>query len=163
MTEPQLLALMVERAREYARLYLRHLKDSDPHHEFSVDGRTLNTQYWTVAHLTVTQNWLLLRATGGPFEKFSWAKFFNLGSTPPARELCPPYEEVWAMFHAIHEKAVPHVAGLTEEALVQPHAALMKLGGQDMVRDVILHHIRHESFHTGQLAWLCKLQGIKTV
>jgi hypothetical protein len=163
MTETQTLALTIERTREYARYYLKHLKDADPHREFTVEGVTLNTQYWLTAHLTSTQNWLLLRATGGPFEKFSWAKYFNLGSTPPARELCPPYEEVKAMFKAIHEKAVAHVTTLTDEQLGQPHAAMMKLGGQDSVRDVILHHIRHEALHTGQLAWLCKLQGIKTM
>lgn len=163
MTEASLLALAVDRTRDYARFYLRHLKDTDPHHEFSADGVKLNTQYWLAAHLTVSQNWLLLRGTGGPFEKFSWAKHFGIGSTPPARELCPPYDEVWAMFKAIHEKAVAHIASLTDAQLEQPHAAMMKLGGTDTVRDVILHHLRHEGSHTGHLGWLCKLHGVKTV
>ena len=163
MTEPQTLTLAVERAREYARWYLRFLKDADPIKEFELGGVKLNTQYWLVAHMTVSQNWLLLRSTGGPFEKFSWAKHFNIGSTPPPPELCPPYAEVWAMFKNIHEKAMAHVAALTDEQLAQPHTAMLKLGGTDSVRDVILHHVRHEAMHTGHLGWLCKLQGIKTV
>lgn len=163
MTEPEILALAVDRTRDYARSYLLRLKNVDPHREFEVNGMKLNTAYWIVAHLTVTQNWLVLRATGGPFEKFSWAKHFNLGSTPPPPELCPPYEEVWAMFKAIHAKAVPHVASLNDEQLAQPHTAMIKLGGTDTVRDAILHQLRHEALHTGHLSWLCKLHGIKTM
>ena len=163
MTEAQTLALAVDRTRGYARYYLSHLKETDPHHAFELNGVQLNTQYWIVAHMTVTQNWLLLRSTGGPFEKFSWAKHFNLGSTPPARELCPPYEEVRAMFKQVHEKALAHVATLTEEQFEQPHQGVVSVAGIVTVRDSVIHHLRHENLHTGHLSWLCKLHGVKTV
>ena len=155
---------MVERTREYARFYLRPLKGVDMHRRFTVDGKDLNTAYWLVAHMTVSQNWLLLRSTGGPFEKFSWAKYFNIGSTPTATELCPPYEEVWTMFKLVHEKSAGHLATLTAEQLDQPHqGAPLVIPGMTTVRDIIMHHCRHEALHTGQLAWLCKLHGKATV
>ena len=47
-----------------------------------------------MAHLAVSENRLLLRATGGPFEKFSWAKHFSVGSQGLPKDQCPPYEEV---------------------------------------------------------------------
>lgn len=164
MPESHTLATLVDRTREYARFYLSPLKGVDMHRRFSVDGKELNTAYWLVAHMAVSENWLLLRGTGGPFEKFSWAKHFNIGSTPPPMELCPPYEEVWAMFKAVHEKARSWVAGLGDEQLNAPHqAAPLAIAGMHTVRDIIMHHCRHEALHTGQLAWLCKLHGIRTV
>lgn len=163
MTETRTLALAVDRTRAYTRYYLKHLHGTDPHRVFELNGAKLNSAHWIVAHLTVTQNLLLLRSTDGPFEKFSWAKHFNLGSVPPAAELCPPFEEVQAMFAHVHEKALAHVATLTTEQLDQPHTGAVSIAGIVQRRDAVIHHLRHENLHTGQLAWLCKLNGVKTV
>lgn len=163
MTETELLALAIDRTRGYARYYLSHLKDVDPHRVFELNGVRSNTAFWIVAHMTVSQNGLLLISTGGPFEKFSWAKHFQLGGTPPTRELCPPFDEVRAMFKQVHEKALAHVATLTTEQLDAPHHGKVSVAGIVTVRDSIIHHLRHENLHTGHLSWLCKLHGVKTV
>lgn len=161
-SEASILAHVVERTRQYNRMYLAGLKDVDPHREFVCEGKKLNTLFWLVAHLAVTENALLLRATGGPFEKFTWAKHFSVGSQglPPSE--CPPYAEVWATYKAVHEKAMAHLPTLSDEALNGPNITGMALLG-DTVRDVITHAIRHESLHTGHISWLCKLYGVKTI
>lgn len=168
-TESQVLAHMVDRTREYNRMYLSLLKDVDPHREFMFpggtsggEGKKLNTQFWLVAHMTVSENALLLRATGGPFEKFSWAKHFGIGSQGLPKEECPPYEEVWSMFKTIHERTMAHLPTLSDEALEQPNITGLLLIGTT-VRDVITHGIRHEAMHIGHITWLCKLHGIKTM
>lgn len=161
-TEAQILAHMVDRARQYTRLYLSPLKEVDPHREFSADGTRLNTLFWLVAHLTVSENFLLLRSTGGHFEKFSWAKHFGIGSQGLPKDQCPPYEDVWAMFKSIHERTLAHLPTLSDEALEQPNTTGLPLIGTT-VRDVITHGIRHESLHTGHISWLCKLYGVKTM
>lgn len=161
-TEAQILAQMVDRARQYSRAYLSNLKDVDPHREFVCEGTRLNTLFWLVAHLTVTENALLLRATGGPFEKFSWAKHFSVGSVGLPKEQCPPYAEVWAMFKEVHTRAMAHVPTLSDEALEQPNITGLAAIGTN-VRDVITHAIRHEGLHTGHISWLCKLYGIRTI
>ena len=78
---------------------------------------------------------------------------------PP--EECPPYEEVWETFKAVHEKSVAHIATLNEEQLNAPNPTKLAIG--TTIRDVITHAIRHEGGHSGQLAWLCKLYGVKMV
>jgi uncharacterized damage-inducible protein DinB len=161
-TEASILAHMMERTRQYSRNYLSALKDADPHREFVCEGKKLNTQFFLVAHLAVSENGLLLRATGGPFEKFSWAKHFSVGSQGLPKEQCPPYEEVWATFKAVHEKTMAHLPTLSDEALNAPNITGLDLIGST-VRDVITHAIRHESLHTGHISWLCKLHGIKTI
>jgi len=161
-TEAQTLAHMMDRARQYSRFYLSVLKDQDPHRVFTSEGMPLNSVFWLVAHLATSENGLLLRGTGGPFEKFSWAKHFTLGSRGLPKVQCPPYEEVWATFKAVHEKVLVHVPTLTTEQLDSPNITGLNQIGSN-TRDVITHAIRHEALHTGHLTWLCKLYGIKTM
>ncbi|MEO8591121.1 MAG: DinB family protein [Flavobacteriales bacterium] len=161
-TEAQVLAHVMDRTRQYTLSYFDRLKDQDLHRRFVCEGKELNTAFWLIAHLTTTENGLLLMATGGPFNKFSWAKHFNVGSTglPPAE--CPPFAEVFEMLNAVHAKAIAHVATLSAEALEAPNVTGFASFGTT-VRDVITHAIRHEGSHCGHLGWLCKLYGIKTV
>lgn len=161
-TEAQMLAHMVDRARQYARLYLSPLKHVDPHREFVCEGKKLNTLYWLVAHMATTQNGLLLYSTGGPFQKFSWAKHYNIGGAGLPPDQAPPYEEVWATFKAVHDKAMQHIPTLSDADLAKPNITNLPLIG-DSVHDVITHAVRHESLHTGHISWLCKLYGVKTV
>ena len=157
-----LLAHTMDKTREYTMMYLDKLNGQDLHRRFECQGIELNTAYWLVAHIAVTQNGLLLMATGGPFEKFSWAKHFGRGGAglPPAE--CPPFEQVLETFHRIHKTAIAHVASLSDEALEGPNVTGLAIIGPT-VRDVIIHAIRHEGLHTGHLSWLCKLYGIPTM
>ncbi|MBZ0206330.1 MAG: DinB family protein [Flavobacteriales bacterium] len=161
-TEAQVLSHMMDRTREWTRFHLSALKGQDPHHRFTCDGKEFNTVFWLVAHLATSENGLLLAGTGGPFEKFWWAKHFTLGAPglPPAE--CPPYEEVWETFNAVHKKAVAHIATLDEAALNAPNPTKLTAIGTT-VRDVITHAIRHEGGHIGHFGWLCKLHGIKLI
>ncbi len=161
-SEAEILAHTMDRARQYSRYYLSLLKDQDPHRRFICEGKPLNTAFWLVAHLATSENGLLLRGTGGPFEKFSWAKHFTLGSAGLPKEQCPPYEEVWATFKAVHEKAMAHLPTLSAEQLDSPNITGLPLIG-DTVRDVITHAIRHEALHTGHISWLCRLYGVTTM
>jgi hypothetical protein len=161
-TETQVLSEVMDRTRQQTRYYLHALSGQDPHHRFTMNGVTLNTQFWLVAHLALTENGLLLASTGGPFEKFSWAKHFTLGAGGLPPEECPPYAEILEAFDRIHGKAVAHLAQLDDGALDKPNPTkLTAIGGS--LRDVVTHAIRHEGGHAGQLAWLCKLHGIRMI
>ena len=162
-TQALLLADLMDHAHRFTREHLERLADKDLHYRFMVDGTALNSPFWIVAHLAVSENWLVLRGTGGPFQKFSWAKLFTLGATPPAPADCPPWDEVADMHAHIHQLAATHVRGLSDEALQAPHQAMMQLGGNNDRKAVIMHHIRHESSHNGHLGWLCKLHGLPTI
>jgi len=161
-TEAQILARTMDSARQYTLLYFDRLKDQDLHRKFVCEGKELNSAYWLIAHLAVTQNGLLLMACSGPFEKFSWAKYFGRGGAglPPSE--CPPFTEVFDTFERIHTTAVAHVATLPDAALESPNMTGIPMIGTN-VRDVVTHAIRHEGLHTGHLSWLCKLYGITTM
>ncbi len=161
-TEAQVYAHTMDRARQYTLLYFDKLKDQDLHRKFVCEGKELNSAYWLIAHIAVTQNGLLLMACGGPFEKFSWAKHFGRGGVGLPHAECPPFAEVFDTFQRIHTKAIAHVATLSDVALEGPNLTGLPIIGTS-VRDVVIHAIRHEGLHTGHLSWLCKLYGIGTM
>lgn len=160
--ESRFLAHSMDRAREWTLFYFDRLKDQDLHRRFVCEGRELNSAYWLIAHLTASENGLLLFATGGPFEKFSWAKHFSIGGAGLPPDQCPPFDEVWGMFNAVHARAMAHIPTLSEEALASPNRTKLPAIGP-RTHDVITHAARHESSHTGHLGWLCKLYGIRTI
>ena len=161
-TETEVLAHMMERTREYTLMYFDKLKDQDLNRRFVCEGKELNTAYWLIAHLAVTQNGLLLMAARGPFEKFSWAKYYSVGGAGLPEEERPPFSEVLETFHTVHKKAVAHLRTVPDTALDGPNLTNMSIFGPTL-RDVITHAIRHEGSHIGHLGWLCKLYGVKTM
>jgi hypothetical protein len=162
-TEPQTLAHIVDKTREMTRLYMRVLQGVDWHQTFTVDGKTLNSPFWIMAHLAATQNFLLLRSTGGETIKIPWARQFGMGSTQSSKEDSPPIEEVKNTFDMIHSKSVEHIQSMDATKLDLPTINGFSFLGEDSIRAVIVHSIRHEGTHAGHLGWLCKLHGLKTI
>jgi hypothetical protein len=163
MTEAEALAETLDRARQYTLYYFNKLSSTDLHERIEVKGRRLNSAFWLLSHLTISENWLTLNGTGEEMERFSWAKLFSIGKEPPSADECPPVEEVMETASRVHEKAMERIRNLTAEELGAPHKVGFDVGGEGLVRDAIMHAIRHEAGHAGQLGSLCAMQGIKTI
>lgn len=161
--EAKTLAALMDQSHKAVLTTLERLSGQDLHHRFSMDGKELNSAFWIMAHLTGSQNWLILRGSGGPFRKYPWAKHFGMGSTGAIPEFPPALDDVLSMYEAVHADGMAHVSKLSEEQLASPHNAMMNLAAGNDVRTVIRHHILHESGHCGQLVWLGKLYGLRTI
>lgn len=162
-TETQTLVETLELSRDLTKFYLKKLKGQDVYKTFEIEGKELNSILWLIAHITVSENWLLLVCTGGERVKIPWARQFGLGSEIPSKEDYPPAEEILDMFNKVHETAINYVSTLTDEDLAKPTTNGVTFGGEDSVRAIIKHAIRHECTHAGHLSWLCKLFGVKTI
>lgn len=163
MNESIVLANVMDKTRELTELYLDLLKGSDMPQVFYADSKPLNSAIWIMAHLPVTQNFLMLRSTGAEYVKIPWARLVGLGSTPPEKDQYPPVDEIRAVMNEVHSKSLAHVRGLSQEQLESPNTSGFNFMGIHSIRDVIIHAIRHEGTHAGHLGWICKLQGIKTL
>lgn len=161
--EPQILANVMDKTRAITKMYLKLLENTDWHQVFESNGKQLNSVFWLTAHLPVTENFLLLKCTGGEAMKVPFARQFGLGSVPPKPEECPPKDEVLSYFKEVHDKAIAHVASLDPAVLDQPNPSGFEFAGENSIRSIIIHAIRHEGTHAGHLGWLCKLSGIKTI
>ena len=93
-TATQTLVETLEISRDLTTYYLKKLNEKDVHKTFEVEGKKLNSVLWLVAHITVSENWLLLVCTGGNRVKIPWARQFGLGAEIPKKEDCPPFDEV---------------------------------------------------------------------
>lgn len=163
MTEIETLASNMDFARQFTKFYFKDLKHADIHHRFELNGKLLNSAFWQIAHLTAAENWLLLHGLGGQMEKFSWAKHFLPGSTPPTAADCPPIAEIIECATLVHSKALEHVRSLTAEQINEEHRIGFSVGAAGTKRECLMHAARHEAAHAGQLAILCSLHGISKV
>lgn len=162
--ECQTLSSIIDDTRKLTLSFLSQLEDSNGfYNDFKLDDKHLNSAFWIMAHLSVTQNFLLLRSTGGETVKIPYARQFGMGAVPPSREECPPLEEVRGIFNLVHEKSVKHIQNLDPSQLNQINTTGFVFLGEDSIRSVIVHAIRHENMHSGHLSWLCKLNGLKTI
>jgi len=162
-TETQTLVETLELSRDLTNYYFKKLEEQDLYKVFEVEGKKLNSVLWLMAHITVSENWLLLVCTGGEKVSIPWASQFGLGSLVPEKEDYPSIEEIKKMFDHVHQKSINYVRKLTDNDLEKPTINGIDFGGEDSVRAIIKHAIRHECSHAGQLGWLCKLYGIKTI
>ena len=162
--ETEVLAEMLDMSRKLTQYYIDKLNGADLHKVFKTEsGEKFNSAYWIIAHLAVTENWLILYSTHGEAERISWGKMFALGAPQPQAEFLPAIDEVMNIFHRVHEKAVSHIMSLSDEMLDSPTKTATTFGGEDSCRKTIMHAVRHEANHAGHLGWLCKMYGIKTI
>jgi hypothetical protein len=162
-SEIQTLVEMLELTRDLTKFYLKKLDGQDLYKVFEIENNQLNSILWLIAHITVSENWLLLVCTGGEKVNIPWARQFGLGSQIPKKADYPPAEEIMEMFDLVHQKAIKYVYSLDDIDLAKPTTNGIDFGGEDSVRAIIKHSIRHEGTHTGHLSWLCKLFGVKTI
>lgn len=162
MTQAQILAEAFLYNRKMTLGYFEKLRDKDIFKEFEIDGKKLNSAYWIIGHLPVTQNYLLLRSTGGEIVRFAWAKPFGLGGSMPAEGERVSIEEILKTMQEVTEKSIQHISTLTDEQLALPNTGGMNFG-DGTIKATIQHAIWHEGTHAGHLGWLCKLHGIKTL
>ncbi|MCB9195371.1 MAG: DinB family protein [Flavobacteriales bacterium] len=163
MTEAQILARQLDKARELTKWYLSLMKESDPYKTFEWNGKRFNSIIWEIGHLAMSENFLANYLTYGPSVKEEWFKNFAMGGDNQVNDDYPDFKTVLESFKQIHITTIEHISKISDEELDQPTKKEFNVAGIVTVRDAIIHSIRHESTHTGHLGWLCKLHDIKTV
>jgi hypothetical protein len=163
VTESHILAEIVDKTRFQTSAYIDKLRDTDLHKVFTAEGQPLNSAFWIIAHLAVTQNGLLLRCTGGDSMRIPWAKQFNIGSQVASAADSPPIAEVLDVLNEVHRRSLSHIRTLDTVQLDSPNPTGYEIMGETTIRGMIVHSIRHEGSHAGHLGWICKLNGIKTM
>ncbi len=163
MTEAQIWIYMLKKTREQTLSLLNKLSDCDLDADYLIDGKKVNTIRWIAAHLAVSANFLLLHTTGGDRLKLPWARAYGLGGQGLPKEEAPNLNEILAALSEIQDRAETHLQSLTEAEFDAPTTTGTNFGGEDSVRAIVAHHIRHENSHAGQLGLICKALGKPTI
>jgi uncharacterized damage-inducible protein DinB len=88
---------------------------------------------------------------------------FEIGTEPPENSELPAYNEILQKMDFVHESAMNYLRLLSDEQLNEPNLIDLTMGGKNTKKAIILHAIRHEPVHAGQLSWILKANGVKMV
>lgn len=152
-----------EMARRLSMFYISKLEGLDLNKQYEVNGVKLNTAYWIVAHLAWTEHFLIIEGIGGQSLGIEWLNDFGFGSSPDDLKSNPSYEKVLKTLGEIHAKALDILNNLSDEELEEENNIEANFGGKTNKEVVLMHAIRHEPMHIGQLSWILKINGIKMV
>jgi DinB superfamily len=160
-TEPEILTDVYEKVRSLSKMFISPLKDIDIYRQLEINKVKFNSAYWIVAHLAWTEHSLLVQGIGNQDMKIEWIDEFAFGTNPDEIKSKPSYEEVLKKLDEVHLKAVGIIRNLSRAQLEEENHIGASFGGSKNKRNVIIHAIRHEPMHIGQLSWILKSNGIK--
>ncbi len=132
--------------------------------EFEIDGFRTNSALWILAHLCWAEHMLLIECSGHESLDIPWLNDFKIGSKKGAdRTNWPSVEEVLGAMKQIHATAMEKQSVMTEDQLDEDNALELAFGENKSKRFMLMHAIRHEGTHCGQLSLIVKMYGKETV
>jgi hypothetical protein len=159
----QTLIKAYEMARNLSKFYISKLDGLDLHKVFEINGVKMNSAYWILAHLVWTEHFLIIEGIGGDSLGIEWLNDFGFGSEPDKIEDQPSIEEVKLRMEEVHAKAIEILNNMADEQMQSENNIEASFGGSNNKESVLMHAIRHEPMHIGQLSWILKANGIKMV
>ncbi len=160
-TKTKTLIQTYQMARNLSSYYISKLEGLDLHKVYEVNGVKMNSAYWLIAHLVWTEHFLIIEGIGGESLGIEWLNDFGFGSAPDEIKNSPSIEEVKTKFDQVHTKAIEILENMTDEQMESENNIEANFGGSKDKFHVLMHAIRHEPMHIGQLSWILKANGIK--
>jgi hypothetical protein len=148
--------------RDLVHMYFGKMNELDWEENLEVNDQKLNSILWQVCHMAWAQDFLILKAGGGEDLKIDWLDLFKIGSAPPEKKMYPSQKKALEVFNAIHESSSAFLNSIHDDVLLEPNFNGMNFKRGNTIEASLMHHIRHEGIHCGQLSLLAKLNGIKT-
>ena len=148
-------------ARNLTNYYISKTDGIDIHKVYEVNGVKMNSAYWILAHLTWTEHFLIIEGIGGESLGIEWLDDFGFGSEPDKVENPPDIEEVRKRYEEVHNKAMEILNNMSDEQMEADNNIEANFGGSKDKFHVLMHAIRHEPMHVGQISWILKANGIR--
>lgn len=160
-TKTQALIQTYQMARNLSNYYISKLEGLDLHKIYEINGVKMNSAYWIIAHLVWTEHFLIIEGIGGESLGIEWLNDFGFGSVPGEIKETPAIEEVKKRLDEVHTKAMEILGNMTDELMESENNIEANFGGSKDKFHVLMHAIRHEPMHIGQLSWILKVNGIR--
>ena len=157
----QTLIKAYQMARNLTNYYISKTDGIDIHKVYEVNGVKMNSAYWILAHLTWTEHFLIIEGIGGESLGIEWLDDFGFGSEPDKVENPPDIEEVRKRYEEVHNKAMEILNNMSDEQMEADNNIEANFGGSKDKFHVLMHAIRHEPMHVGQISWILKANGIR--
>ena len=161
-SEAEILLNVYKNVRSLTKYFIGNLGNIDIHRSFEFGGKKMNSAHWIVSHLAWSENMLILNCVGNTDAGIPWLKEYEFGSDPEKVTTKLEMTELLQTLDTIHENAEKIIANLSADDLDSDNFLGFSFGGSKSKRNVIIHAIRHEPMHSGQLTWLIKAGGGET-
>lgn len=158
MSKSIVIAEMLDQSRKFNKFYLSKLDPLRMHERVELNGIVMNSPYWIIGHLAWAEAGTIQDSCKGPSLLKDWMEPFAIGQGPESVLEGPELPRILADMDEIHSLSLEYIRSLSDEQLELP-AYVAPARWETVVRKAIYHGIRHESFHTGQLSWIAKVQG----
>lgn len=159
----QTLIEAFEMARNLSKFYISKIDGIDLKKEYEINGTKLNSAYWILAHTVWTEHFLIIEGIGGQSMGIEWLNDFGFGSEPEKIKNGPSVDEIKLRLEEVHKKAIEILNSMTDEMMQANNNIEANFGGSNSKESVLMHAIRHEPMHIGQLSWILKINGVKMV
>ncbi len=160
-TRTQALIKTYEMARNLSKYYISKLDGLDIYRVYEINDVKLNSAFWIQAHLVWTEHFLIIEGIGGESLSIEWLNDFAYGAEPDKVENPPSVDEVKSKMEEVHKRAIEILNGMTDELMQAENNIEANFGGLTNKECVLMHAIRHEPMHIGQISWILKVNGIK--
>lgn len=148
--------------RNLSKSFLSMVDENDLHRCIEINGKTFNSPYWITAHLAWSEGLMLLTALGKDPKKHEWLNEYGFGTNPLEIKTRPPYNEALKVLDDVHNMSMENLNNMYDYELDEKNVMNMTFDGKKDKRISILHAIRHEPMHIGQITWFLKSTGKET-
>ena len=160
--EITILADMFDKTRQLTRFYISKLKEVNPYQPIEFGGMKFNSIYWLTAHLLWAEDNLLVRSTGGTSLVPKWLNHYKIGADGSLHEGHGDYKALLDEMKQCHNNILAYLNSISDDILDKDNAFGIDFGdGDKSNRMIIMHTIRHEGTHIGNLAWMSKMSAGK--
>lgn len=160
MSRAQFLADMMENTRQFSLWYMKKVPIERWKEVVNVDGVVLNHPYWTLGHLAWTDVFMVLKPLKSDYISPLFVNQFGI-NTKPESENELSIDDLKELVNEIHQTKIGLVKSLSDEALDGPFPLTMLKFASTY--HALMHNIRHEGIHAGQISVFCKVKQIQTV
>jgi uncharacterized damage-inducible protein DinB len=162
-TETHILADMLDKTRALTRFYISNLKNADPYTAVEFGGKTFNSIYWLTAHIVWAEDNLIMQGTGAGSVAPEWIRHYSIKSDGSLHEGHGDYKALLDEMKRVHQACLEHLRHMDDSELDKDNVFGFQFGDGDASnRLIIMHAIRHEGTHIGNLAWLSKMLEVQT-
>lgn len=163
-SQSSLLSKIFQQSRQLNKFYISKLKGVDPYENIEFGREKFNSIFWLTAHLVWAENNLVVVQTGGDIDAPEWLNHYSIQSDGTLHENHGTFKELLDLMNSLHPKAMAHLESLCYAKLDSDNLSKMSFDGIDISKRLcVIHSIRHESTHSGNFSWICKMKNIKTI
>ena len=137
--------------------FLNKLSDGQKEAEPLVNGITLNSAHWNMAHIAWAEYFLIHQAFGINEIKSDWFDLVKIGSPKCKATDLPALTEVLETLAHVHQHTILFLKEVQDNQLEEDNLIDLTISGNKSKGMMLIHAIRHEGIHAGQIDWLAKI------